>query len=86
MFEFNFTSKSEYLQQKAAWFQAYKAQVFSIRAAKAGIKQAQRENRVDTYKYYLELAKRREDMKKLIEIRQKSRKDSYLQMINAVTS
>lgn len=72
MFEFNFTSRDEYLQQKKVWFFLYKDQIRKIRAAKAEYKEAQRNwQSVNTASSKIRQAQ--QDMQQLLAARHEAR-------------
>lgn len=50
-FKFTFTTRDEYLTQAKEWGLAYKQAILDVRAAKVGIKNANREG-TDIYKAY----------------------------------
>jgi hypothetical protein len=75
MFEFNFTTRDEYLQQKKAWLFVYKDRVKKIRQAKQDIKHAQR-TKFNCWTELRALSALRIEMEKLIKLRRSAREEA----------
>lgn len=72
MFEFNFNSKDEYLQQKKVWYFIYKKQVQKIRMMKLYYKDAQRDG-TSVSGPMSKIIEARKEMDQLVKIRQDAR-------------
>jgi hypothetical protein len=78
MFEFNFNSRDEYLQQKKVWFFLYKDQVKKIRAVKSSYKDAQRKLE-PVYEAMRQIRQAQDNMEQLLKIRHEARLEAGCQ-------
>lgn len=76
MFEFNFTTREEYLQQKKVWFFVYKNQVKKIQKCKIAMKEAMRKEGRITWTEISALKEAHAEMEKLLAIRAESRREA----------
>lgn len=81
MFNFTFTNRNEYMQQKQEWIQAYKEAVLDIRKAKLAIRHANRDNHYDIYSFYAAKSKANKHLDELLTARSLSREEANRQWL-----
>lgn len=81
MFNFTFTNRNEYMQQKQEWIQAYKEAVLDIRKAKLAIRHANRDNSSNIYSFYAAKNKANKHLDELLTARSLSREEANRQWL-----
>lgn len=84
-FTFTFTTREEYLAQAKEWSKAYKQAILDVRAAKQGIKKAQRED-TDIYKAYRTKREADKAIQDLQSARYESRREAHRQYVAKVVA
>ena len=77
-FKFTFTNREEYLAQSKEWSAAYKQAILAVRAAKIGIKEANRNN-TDIYAAYRVKREADKAIEALQSARYESRREAHRQ-------